>query len=120
ALSQPGRYLSTLVLSVRHRAPGLKQLLWSLFYFAEGIVLAQELSRRGIGHLHNRFANAGANVGMLACHFLQIGWSLTLHGTSEFDYPAGLLLGRKLARARFAACVSSFGKAQAMRVADPR
>jgi glycosyltransferase involved in cell wall biosynthesis len=120
ALSQPGRYLSTLVLALRHRVPGVKQLIWSLFYFAEAIVLARELSRRGIGHLHNHFANAGGTVGMLACHFVRIGWSLTLHGTSEHDYPAGLLLGSKLRRARFAACVSSFGMAQAMRAADPR
>jgi colanic acid/amylovoran biosynthesis glycosyltransferase len=120
ALSRPGRYLSTLVQALRHRVPGLRQLLWSFFYFAEGIVLAQELSRRSIGHLHTHFANAGANVGMVACHFLGLAWSLTLHGTSEFDYPAGLLLGRKLARVRFAACVSSFGRAQAMRAADPR
>jgi colanic acid/amylovoran biosynthesis glycosyltransferase len=120
ALARPGRYLATLGEALRHRVPGVRQLLWSLFYFFEGIVLARELARRRIGHLHNHFANAGANVGMLAAAFLDIGWSVTLHGTSEFDYPAGLLLGRKLARARFAACVSHFGMAQAMREADPR
>jgi colanic acid/amylovoran biosynthesis glycosyltransferase len=118
-LQRPGRYLSTLMEALRHRVPGVRQLLWSLFYFVEGIVLAHELSRRGVGHLHNHFANAGANVGMLASHFLQLGWSVTLHGISEFDYPAGLLLARKLAQARFAACVSWFGMAQAMRVAAP-
>jgi glycosyltransferase involved in cell wall biosynthesis len=117
---QPGRYFSTLVQALRHRVPGVRQLLWALFYFSEAVVLARELARREIGHLHIHFANAGANVGMLACHLLGLDWSITLHGTSEFDYPAGLLLGRKLARVRFAACVSSFGMAQAMRAADPR
>jgi colanic acid/amylovoran biosynthesis glycosyltransferase len=118
-VQQPGRYFSTLREALRHRVAGARQLLWSLFYFVEAIVLAHELSRREVGHLHNHFANAGANVGVLACHFLQLGWSVTLHGISEFDYPAGLLLGRKLAQARFAACVSWFGMAQAMRVAAP-
>jgi colanic acid/amylovoran biosynthesis glycosyltransferase len=117
---RPERYFSTLVLSLRHRVPGVRHLLWALFYFSEALVLAKELSRRAVGHLHTHFANAGGNVGMFACHFLGLDFSLTLHGTSEFDYPAGLLLARKLARVRFAACVSSFGMAQAMRAADPR
>jgi glycosyltransferase involved in cell wall biosynthesis len=82
--------------------------------------LAAELERRGISHLHNHFANAGANVGYLAAHFLKLDWSLTLHGTSEFDYPAGLLLADKIEAARFVACVTHFGKAQAMRLVDPR
>jgi colanic acid/amylovoran biosynthesis glycosyltransferase len=119
ALRRPTRYLSALALALRHRVPGARALLWSVFYFVEAMVLARELSRRRIGHLHNHFANAAANVGMVACAYLELGWSLTLHGTSEFDYPAGLLLGRKLARARFAACVSWFGMAQAMRAAAP-
>src|SRR2546430_5439197 len=114
ALQRPGPYFATLREAFRHRVPGVRALLWAIFYFVESIGLARELDRRGIEHLHNHFANAAAIVGMLACRYLGIGWSVTLHGISEFDYPAGLLLGRKLARARFAACVSSFGMAQAM------
>lgn len=117
ALSRrPGRFLSTLRLALGHRVPGVRALLWAVFHFAEAMVLARELRRRRTDHLHNHFANAGATVGLLAAHFLRLPWSLTLHGISETDYPAGLLLGRKLAHARFAACVSWFGRAQAMRV----
>jgi glycosyltransferase involved in cell wall biosynthesis len=115
----PGRYFGALASSLRHRVPGLKSLVWSLFYFVEAMVLARALARRGIEQLHNHFANPGANVGMLAAGYLGLPWSLTLHGISEFDYPAGLMLPGKLAAARFAACVSSFGMAQAMRVARP-
>ena len=99
--------------------PGLRAFLWSLFYFIEAIALARAAQEREVTHLHNHFANAGANVGMLAANFLGIGWSVTLHGISEFDYPAGLMLAKKLAAARFAACVSLFGMAQAMRTIDP-
>ena len=42
-----------------------------------------------------------------------------LHGVSETDYPAGLLLGKKIEAAQFVACVSHFGRAQAMRVTSP-
>jgi colanic acid/amylovoran biosynthesis glycosyltransferase len=117
--TRPVRYLRTLGLALKHRVPGAKALAWSLAHFAEAIVLAQELKRREVGHVHNHFANSGANVGLLATRFLGLPWSLTLHGISETDYPAGLLLGAKLEAADFAACVSSFGKAQAMRTVSP-
>jgi glycosyltransferase involved in cell wall biosynthesis len=116
-LARPLRALSTWQLALRHRAPGLRALLWSQFHFAEAIVLAAMLRRAKVTHLHCHFANSGATVGMLAAHFLQMPWSLTLHGISETDYPAGLLLGDKLARAEFVACASWFIRAQAMRLA---
>ena len=115
----PLRYISTLRLALSHRAPGLKSLLWALFHFAEAVVLARRLRADGVGRLHNHFANSGATIGLLTAYLLQMPWSLTLHGISEFDYPAGLLLARKLERAEFAACVSWFGMAQAMRLTPP-
>ncbi len=117
--TRPGVYLGTLRLALRHRPPGLKPGLWSLFHFAEAILLARMLRRNGIDRLHNHFGNSAATVGMLAAHFLRMPWSLTLHGISEFDYPAGLLLAAKLEHATFAACVSYFGMAQAMRITRP-
>lgn len=119
AMRRPGRWLSTLLLALRHRTPGLKALVWSLFHFAEAVLLARQLRRDGIGRLHNHFANAGGTVGMLAAHLTGLPWSLTLHGISEFDHPAGLLLPAKLERSEFAACVSWFGMAQAMRLTRP-
>ncbi len=115
-LHRPVRYLRTLKRAIQHRVPGGRALLWSLFHFVESITLANQLKKDGIVHLHNHFANSAANVGMLAADFSQIPWSLTLHGISETDYPAGLLLGKKVAAAQFVACVSWFGRAQAMRI----
>lgn len=112
----PVRYLSALRLALRHRVPGLKALVWSVFHFVEAMVLADRLRRDRIDRLHSHFANSAAIVGMVAADYLQMPWSITLHGISEFDYPAGLLLPAKLARAEFVACVSYFGMAQAMRV----
>ncbi len=119
-LKRPAAYARTLRRALSHRAPGSKSLLWSAFHFAESIDLAMELERRGVQHLHNHFANSGANVGYLAAHYLDLQWSVTLHGTSEFDYPAGLLLAEKIEAARFVACVTHFGRAQAMRLVDPK
>jgi glycosyltransferase involved in cell wall biosynthesis len=117
---RPGRFFSTLVLAMRHRVPGVRALVWALFHFAEAIVLADRLRSDRIERLHNHFANSGATVGLLAANFNEIPWSLTLHGISEFDYPAGNLLPDKLERADFAVCASYFGMAQAMRLTDPR
>ena len=119
-LRRPLAYASTLKRALGHRAPGVKNFVWSAFHFVEAIDLAAELRRRGVEHLHNHFANAGANVGYLAAHYLDLDWSLTLHGTSEFDYPAGLLLAEKIEAADFVACVTHFGRAQAMRLVDPK
>lgn len=111
----PVRYCSALVLALHHRTPGLKSLSLSLAYFMEAIVFAMELRRRGVTHVHNHFANPSAIVTYVATHYLGIPFSLTLHGNSETDYPAGLLLGEKLRDASFAACVSYYGRAQACR-----
>jgi glycosyltransferase involved in cell wall biosynthesis len=116
--ARPGAYIRTALAALRHRAPGLRTLVWSFFYFAEAILLARELERRAISHLHNHFANGGADVGLLVSRFLGIGWSLTLHGASDFGQAPGPL-AQKVAVARFVVCVSQFGRAQVLRMLAP-
>jgi colanic acid/amylovoran biosynthesis glycosyltransferase len=116
----PATYLRTLAAAIAHRPPGVKSAVLAIAHFGEAILLAAELKRRGIDHLHNHFANSGATVGWLASRHAAIGWSFTIHGISEFDYPGGLLLDSKIRDARFVACVSYFGRAQAMRLANRR
>ncbi len=115
----PMTYVKTFALALRHRAPGLRAGLLSVAHFGEAILLARELRRGGISHLHNHFANSGASVGLLAARQAGIGWSFTIHGVSEFDYPAGLTLADKIVAADFVACVSYFGRAQAERLTNP-
>lgn len=117
--TRPGRYLRTLMLAFRHRVPGLRAAIWGAFHFVEAILLARRIEADGVDHLHNHFANSAATVGLLASRFADIPWSVTLHGISEFDYPAGVLLPDKIAMADFVACVSRFGMAQAMRSIAP-
>jgi colanic acid/amylovoran biosynthesis glycosyltransferase len=116
---RPLAYLKTLRLAMTHRVPGVKALALACAHFAESMVLADELEQRGVTHLHNHFANSGANVGLFAANYLGLPWSVTLHGISETDYPAGVLLPEKLMAAAFVACVSHFGRAQAMRTIAP-
>lgn len=113
---RPAAYLRTLRRAFGHRALGAKGFLLAIAHFAEAILLARELKRRGVERLHNHFANSAATVGYLASELLELPWSFTMHGISETDYPAGLMLGRKIEAASFVACVSYFGRAQAMRL----
>lgn len=115
----PRKYFYTFWRSLTHRNPGAKNLLWSFFYFFEAIYLCQELKQRNVTHLHVHFANVGASVGRL-CHFyLGLSWSMTLHGASDFEFPAGPLLSDKLQSASFANCASYYGLSQCYRVLDP-
>jgi glycosyltransferase involved in cell wall biosynthesis len=118
--TRPARYLRTFGLALGHRAPGARGLFLALAHFAESVLLAHELERRKVEHLHNHFANSAATVGFLAARMLGVGWSFTMHGISETDYPAGLTLGRKIEAADFVVCVSSFGRAQGMRLVAPQ
>lgn len=118
-LGHPAKYLSVVILALRHRAPGVTGLFLAFAHFAEAVLLARELKRRKISHLHNHFANSAATVGYLAARLLGLPWSFTMHGISETDYPAGMMLGRKIAAATFVSCVSYFGRAQAMRLVPP-
>jgi len=115
----PSRFIGGWRLGFRHRVPGIRGLLWSSFHFIEAVLLARRLRQTGTAHLHNHFANSGATVGMIAAHIASLPWSLTLHGISETDHPAGMLLSEKLRRAVFVSCASYFMRAQAMRLVEP-
>lgn len=118
-LTRPGVFIKVLVTALRHRPPGLRGFIWSLFHFCEAITLAHLLRKSGANRLHSHFANSGATVGMLAARIANMPWSLTVHGISETDYPAGLLLPEKLRAASFVAIASLFMRAQSMRVTEP-
>lgn len=117
--SRPVSYLQTFKEALGHRAPGVKNAVWTLLHFAEGIQLGVELSEKQVEHLHNHFGNSGATVGLLAARYLNIPWSFTIHGLSEFEYPAGYLLASKIRAASHVNCVTHFGRGLAMRCVDP-
>ena len=113
-LAHPLRYWRAAWTALSDRQPGLRALLWQLFYFAEAGVLAFELRRRGIGHVHVHFANVASGVAMLATRMLGIRWSLSLHGQSDFGDPVFSRLPSKVGDVAFVICVSDYGRALAM------
>jgi len=119
SLKQPRRWFGALGLALRTRRPGLKGLLWQLFYFLEAGVIAHHLQREGADHLHNHFADSSASVTMLASHMAGVPFSFTLHGPSDLFEPESWHLREKIARARHVFCISYFARSQAMLFSNP-
>lgn len=114
----PQCWFSALNLAWKTRPPGMKALLWQMFYFAEAGVLAAHLRDKGVVHLHNHFGNSSCSVAMLAAQMAGLPFSYTMHGPSEFFEPMHWRIDEKIARAAFVACISHFARAQGMIFAD--
>jgi colanic acid/amylovoran biosynthesis glycosyltransferase len=127
ALRRPAEYFATLLAAIRMAPLGLRSSLWQCFYFVESVVLWRECRKRGLRHIHVHFANAAADLAMLAS---RIGtsceparpwsWSLTMHGPTEFYDIRHYRLAEKLADARFVVCISDYARSQVMALSDPQ
>ncbi len=111
-VQSPVQYLSALVGSLRFSPPGLMGMLYGLVYFVQGISLVEKLSAAGVDKVHMHFANSGMFVGVAACNYLRLPWSVSLHGRSDFDYPGVMALPNMLEQAEFVRCISHFGASQ--------
>ncbi|WP_368188459.1 glycosyltransferase family 4 protein [Aestuariibius sp. HNIBRBA575] len=115
----PGRYFRILGRAITRRPAGIKALIWHLAYFAEAGVLADQMGRDGVTHLHVHFANAGCTVGMMAAGLADIPFSFTMHGPTEFFDVQPHQLPDKIAQAKFVVCISHFCRSQLMLFSDP-
>lgn len=114
----PGRWFSALRLAFRTRQPGVKALLYQLFYFAEAGVLARYLQREGVVHLHNHFGNSSCSVAMLTSEISGIPFSFTEHGPAIFFEPMHWRIDEKIARAKHVISISHFCRSQLMLFSD--
>ena len=119
AIAHPLRYLRALRLAVSTSAPGLRAILYQLFYFLEAGVLARQLKREAIEHLHNHIAESSCTVAMLAAELANVPFSFTLHGPYIFYHPHRWRLDTKIAKAAFVSCISHFCRSQAMLFSSP-
>ncbi len=116
--SRPGKLWRTFILALRTAPPGPAAMLWQMFYLIEAMVLGDHLSRNGVRHLHNHFANSSCSVAMLMSELTGIPFSVTMHGPAIFFEPRLWRIDEKIARAKFVACISDFCRSQGMIFAD--
>ena len=121
----PGAAVKALLQAVRSGDTTPKARLWQLFYYGEAVVLQDQMQARGLRHVHVHHANVSADVARLAC---QIGdsydgpgswsWSMTIHGSAEFENIQQWDLRAKIRQTRAIACISDFTRGQLMRLVD--
>ena len=90
-----------------------------LAYVVEAVALANWCRGDEIQHIHAHFGTNSAAITMLSCRLTNIPYSFTAHGPEEFEKAPLLALDKKVEHARFAVCVSSFGRSQLMRWVAP-
>ncbi|WP_353153172.1 glycosyltransferase [Herminiimonas fonticola] len=114
-LTSPIRYIKALALAFRMSRRADRSLPYHLIYLAEACRLALWLKRDGITHLHAHFGTNSAEVAMLASELSGVPYSLTIHGSEEFDKPEFIGLPEKLRRATFVAAITSYCRSQLYR-----
>lgn len=128
----PRTYARVLRTAVGGGSRGLRHRVTRLGYFSEAVVLAAELDRRDIGHLHVHFANNGAEIARLTALLRPMTWSVVLHSlamhgrdhTPTADWPhrnAGSWgpLTEKLRSASIVFCISEDSRAHAQALLAP-
>ncbi len=120
AIAGPARFLRALMLAIscgrRSEAGTLKHLI----YLAEAAYAVQLCRAADATHAHAHFGTNGATVAMLGQVLGGPRYSFTVHGPEEYDAPRALSLGTKIAKSAFTVGITSYGRSQLCRWADPR
>jgi colanic acid/amylovoran biosynthesis glycosyltransferase len=117
--TRPIRTVNALALALHLSGQGLGVRIRHAAYFLEAAWLTRRLEELRVEHLHVHFATNPAVVGMLVSSLGGPPFSLTIHGSEEFDSPVALRLGAKVEAATFVAAISSFTRSQLMRWSKP-
>lgn len=119
AIRTPRRLAGAARLAVRSAGWSAKSLVRGLAYLGEAAWLTHRFRKYPVDHLHAHFGTNPAMVARLARRLGGPSYSFTVHGPDEFDRPEALDLRGKVADARLAVAISSFGRSQLMRWSDP-
>ena len=118
-LMRPTRWLKAFRLSWKMSRRAERPFPVHVVYLAEAcriLIWSQELS---IDHVHAHFGTNSAEVAMLTNVLGGPTWSFTVHGPEEFDKAPLIGLAEKIRSCAFVVAISSFGRSQLYRLADP-
>ena len=114
----PIRFVDTFLLALRTARPGLKGLLFQLFYLMEALLAAARLHGQREIQLHNHFGDQSGTVTMLAARFCRLPYSISFHGPHIFFDPLGQRIRDKAISAAFNRCISFYCRSQIMLFMD--
>jgi colanic acid/amylovoran biosynthesis glycosyltransferase len=114
AILHPLRMARTVSLARKTCAPGLRAMLWQVFYIVEAAYLARRIESLRVEHLHDHIAMNSATVCMFAALLSDVTWSLTVHGPHDFIEPKRWAFAEKVESAAFSVFISEFGRSQGM------
>ncbi|MDJ0842096.1 MAG: glycosyltransferase [Acidobacteriota bacterium] len=112
----PLGYLRGLLFALALQKGRPKESLWALFHFLEGAMLARQMGKRGLSHVHVHFAGPESAVALYASRAFGITYSFTLHGPDVFYKVEIGNLAAKMRHASFIACISHFATSQVLRI----
>lgn len=115
AFKRPARLAKAFALAFKIGLRSDRPLPLHLIYLAEACRIVPWMEAYGARHLHAHFGTNAAEVAMLASMLGGPAYSITVHGSEEFDKPEFLWLGEKIRRSAFIVAVSSFCRSQLFR-----
>jgi colanic acid/amylovoran biosynthesis glycosyltransferase len=117
---RPASFVHSALLALRLGRRSERGMAYHIIYLAEACILGGWLREQSIRHVHAHFGTNSTVVAMLCASVWGVSYSFTIHGPEEFDKAPLLSLGEKVARARFVAVISSFGRSQLFRHCDSK
>ncbi|CAM2005197.1 glycosyltransferase family 4 protein [Acanthopleuribacter pedis] len=115
-MRKPFGFLGGLFYALKLQQLRPKDSLWAIFHFVEGAMLARQMRKRGLKHVHVHFGGSEASIAMYACRAFGFSFSFTLHGPDVFYRVDAINLPEKIRNAAFVVCISNFARGQAMRL----
>ena len=110
----PTRFLATFKLALATSRPGLRGLVYQLFYFGEAVLATDVLHKIKADHVHNHIGDQSGTVTMLAAKLAGIEYSITFHGWPVFFDAKYSRIKEKVRGAKFTRAISYFCQSQLM------
>lgn len=116
-LRNPHAVLAMLRAAITHCAlAGPKSPFKAVGYLLEAALLLRHMQHHRIHHVHVHFANAAANIALIAAATGLVSYSLSAHGPDIFYDVEANLLTVKARQAAFVRCISHYCASQFMRI----
>lgn len=113
--TKPGRAIAGLRKAVELGFRSERGLPRHLMYYAEALLLLDEMKAQGIDHVHVHFGTNPAAVAQIMRKMGGPSYSFTVHGPDELDAPRGFSLGPKISDSAFVVAITDFCAGQLRR-----